>query len=56
VMVFISIADPDPHSICPLNPDPASECGSASSYLNIGAKSLNLLCTRKFSETITYKW
>ncbi len=32
VMVFISIADPDPHSICPLNPDPASECGSASSY------------------------
>ncbi len=38
VLTF-SIADPDPHSICPLGPDPASECGSGSSYLTIGAKS-----------------
>jgi hypothetical protein len=38
VLTF-SIADPDPHSICHLEPDPASECGFGSSYLTIGAKS-----------------
>jgi hypothetical protein len=38
-----SAADPDRHSICPLDKDPASECGFGSSYLNISAKSQSLL-------------
>ncbi len=28
----------DPNLICPLDPDPASECQSGSSYLNISAR------------------
>ncbi len=39
--VTTSVADPGPHSICSLDPDPYS--GSGSSYLNTGARSRNLL-------------
>ncbi len=36
----------------PRCPDPASECGSGSSFLSIGAKSPNLPWSAKFSETL----
>jgi hypothetical protein len=37
-----SVADPNMHSIFPLDPDLASECGSRSSYKNVDAKSRKL--------------
>jgi hypothetical protein len=37
-MAQTSVADPDPHSICHLDPDPASECGSGSSYVKFVPK------------------
>jgi hypothetical protein len=50
-----NVADLDPHSIRPLNPDPASECRSRSSSLENYDLKLKYTMMGNFSVNLTVK-